>query len=279
MNYLKTFLLMTGLVMLFMLIGNYFGGRNGMVIAMGIALAMNFFMYWFSDKMVLAQYKAQPLKETDGHKVYEAVRRLSTTAGLPMPKVYIVDEPSPNAFATGRNPANAVVAVTTGLLNSLSPRELEAVLAHEISHIKHRDMLTGTIAASAAGAITMLASIGRWAMILGGRSNDDEGGGIGGLLMLILAPVAALLIQMMISRSMEYQADTEAAKITGRPQDLIDALENIHGMHKKALPTHATEATQHLLISNPFTLEGVMSLFSTHPTLEQRKKNLLNFKP
>jgi len=280
MNYFKTFLLMTGLVMLFMFVGNIFGGNSGMMIAGGLALAMNFFMYWFSDKMVLAQYKAQPLSERDGHKVYEAVRRLSTVAGLPMPKVYIVDEPSPNAFATGRNPNNAVVAVTTGLLNSLSQRELEAVLAHELSHVKHRDMLTGTIAATAAGAITMLASMGRWAMILGGRNDDDEGGGgIGGLLMLLLAPLAATLIQLMISRSMEYKADTEAAKITGRPQDLISALENIHGMHKKALPTHATEATQHLLISNPFTLEGVMSLFSTHPTLEQRRKNLLNFKP
>ncbi len=279
MNHFKTFLLMAGLVMLFMFVGSIFGGESGMIIAALIAIAMNFFMYWFSDKMVLAQYKAQPLSEKDGHKVYEAVRRLSITAGLPMPKVYIVDEPSPNAFATGRNPENAVVAVTTGLLNTLSQRELEAVLAHELSHIKHRDMLTGTIAATAAGAITMLASMGRFAMIFGGRNDDEEGGGLGALLMLLLAPIAATLIQLMISRSMEYKADTEAARITGRPQDLISALENIHGMHKKGLPTHATEATQHLLIANPFTFEGIMSLFSTHPTLEQRRRNLLNFKP
>ena len=274
MNYLKTGLLMTAMVALFMFIGNYFGGQQGMMIAFVASIGMNFFSYWFSDKMVLAAYRAQPVTPQQAPQLYAAVQRLTTIAQLPMPKVYIVNEPSPNAFATGRNPKHAVVAVTTGLLNTLDQRQLEAVLAHELSHVKHRDILTGTIAASAAGAIMMLSRMG---MFIGGR-DDDNGGGIGGLLIMILGPIAAILVQMMISRSMEYAADTEAANITGRPQDLISALEAITGGMKKHLPTHATPATQHMLIASPFTAGMLASLFSTHPTFAQRKANLEKWK-
>jgi heat shock protein HtpX len=275
MNYFKTFMLMAGLTALFIWVGNYLGGTNGMLMAFGFAVIMNFSSYWFSDKIVLMTYGAKPITKEEAPDIYSMVRLLTNKAGLPMPKIYVVNERMPNAFATGRNYNHAVVAVTKGLVDMLDKKEVEAVLAHEISHIKNHDMLTGTIAATAAAAITMLA---RFAMFFGGRSDDREGGGAGALLMLILAPIAALLIQLMISRSMEYKADTDAAKLTTRPQDLISALEKIHGAAKKGYATHATPATQHLLIANPFTGGMMASLFSTHPTLEQRKKNLLNVK-
>jgi heat shock protein HtpX len=278
MNYFKTFALMTGLVMLFMLIGNMLGGRSGMILALMFAVGINFFSYWFSDKMVLMTYGAKEVQRNDAPELFAAVQRLSTNAGLPMPRVFVVEEPSPNAFATGRNPQHAVVAVTTGLLSTLDGRQLDAVLAHELSHVKHRDILTGSIAATAAGAITMIASIARWGMIFGGGSRDNDNGGIGAILMMILAPIAAFLIQMMISRSMEFAADTEAANITGRPQDLVSALESIHAGLQRQLPTHATPATQHMLIDSPFTGKNLLNLFSTHPTLEARIENLNRWK-
>lgn len=270
MNYFKTFMLMAALTALFAWLGFYFGGRNGMLMAFGFAVLMNFGSYWFSDKIVLMTYNAQPITKEQAPDIYSMVRLLTNKAGLPMPKIYVVNERMPNAFATGRDYNHAVVAVTTGLVDMLDKKEIEAVLAHEISHIKNHDMLTGTIAATAAAAITMLA---RFAMFFGGGRDDDRGGA-GALLMIILAPIAALLIQLMISRSMEYKADTDAAKLTTRPQDMISALEKIHGAAKKGYATHATPATQHLLIANPFKGDFIMSLFSTHPTLEQRRKNL-----
>ena len=272
MNYFKTFLLMTGFMVLFGFVGNYVGGRQGMIIAFSIALGINFFSYWFSDKIVLMQYRAQPIKRPDAPELYRSVEKLSKTAKIPMPRVYIINEGMPNAFATGRNPQNGVVAVTTGLLQMLDREEIEGVLAHELSHIKHRDILTGTIAAALAAAIILLA---RFGMFFGGR--DDNGGGIGMLLMFILAPLAAIIVQLMISRSMEYSADTGAAKITGKPQYMISALKKIHRGVKGVRRTRATPETSHMLIASPF--KGALAgLFSTHPTLEKRIKNLENLK-
>lgn len=270
MNKFKTFLLMTGLMALFMFIGWGLGGRAGMLTAFIFSLGLNFFTYWFSDKMVLSMYKAQPVTKKDAGWLYDTVNNLADRAGIPRPKIYIINETMPNAFATGRNPENAVVAVTTGLLDSLNKTELEGVLAHELSHIKNLDMLTGTVAASVAGAVMMLSRIG---MFFGGSNDEGEGGGIGMIFMIILAPIAAILIQLMISRSMEYSADTGAAKVIGSPQGLISALKKLHAAAKKPRQTHATPETAHMLIVSPF-LGGLAGLFSTHPSLEQRIKNL-----
>ncbi|MCE5301289.1 MAG: zinc metalloprotease HtpX [Spirochaetia bacterium] len=278
MNYFKTFVLMALLTVGFVIVGDYVGGQNGMLVAFGLAVAMNFFSYWFSDKMVLAMYGAKEVKREDAKELYITVSNLATRANLPMPKVYIMNTPMANAFATGRNPEHAAVAVTTGILDILSPTELEAVLAHEMTHIKNRDILIGTIAATFAGAITMLA---RMAYFVGG-SRDDEGGSnpLVMILMLILAPIAALLIQMAISRSREYAADNGAAQLTGRPQALISALENLTaGVKARPLASDTgSTATAHMFIVNPFKADFLTSLFSTHPTLQQRKENLLNFR-
>ena len=272
MNFLRTFLLMTALFGVFLVVGNYIGGQQGMMIAFVIALGINFFSYWFSDKMVLKAYRARPVKPSEAPELYKSVKILAKRAGIPMPRVYIVNEKMPNAFATGRNPQNAVVAVTTGLLQMLDKEEIEAVLAHELSHVKHRDMLTGTIAAATAGAIMMLS---RFFIFFGG--GDEEGGGMGMLVAFIVAPIAAIIIQLMVSRSMEYSADRGAAKVTKRPDIMISALKKIHSGVKGVKRTKARPETSHMLIANPFK-GGLAGLFSTHPSLEQRIRNLESLK-
>jgi len=272
-NVFKTGLLLAVLTAMLVLIGGAIGGQQGMVIAFVIALVMNFVSYWFSDKMVLAAYGAQPIDEAAAPRLYAIVRRLTTRAGIPMPRVYLVPSETPNAFATGRNPQHAVVAVTEGIMRILDEEELEGVLAHELSHVKNRDVLISTIAATLAGAITYLAHMAQWAAMFGGRSRDDEEGGsnpIAMILLAILAPIAALLVQMAVSRSREFQADATGAKVAGRSFGLAKALEKLQ-MANQAMPmADATPATAHLFIVNPLSGETLMRLFSTHPPLEER---------
>jgi heat shock protein HtpX len=272
-NIFKTGLLLAVLTAMLVLIGGAIGGQQGMVIAFVIALAMNFLSYWFSDKMVLAAYGAQPIDEAAAPRLYAIVRRLTTRAGIPMPRVYLVPSETPNAFATGRNPQHAVVAVTEGIMRILDEEELEGVLAHELSHVKNRDVLISTIAATLAGAITYLAHMAQWAAMFGGRSRDDEEGGsnpIAMILLAILAPIAALLVQMAVSRSREFQADATGAQVAGRSWGLAKALEKLQ-MANQAMPmADATPATAHLFIVNPLSGQTLMRLFSTHPPLEER---------
>jgi len=272
MNYLKTFTLMGLLTVLFVLIGNYLGGQTGMIYAFGFALVLNFFSYWFSDKIVLMMYGAKPVTKAQAPELYNMVNNLAVRAGLPMPKLYIIEDNMANAFATGRDHNHSAVAVTRGILNILDNKELEAVIAHELTHIKNYDILLGTIAATIAGAITMLARMAFW---FGGGNDDNRGNAIAGLLLLVLAPLAALLIQMAISRSREYAADNGSADITGRPHSLISALEKLHSMAKRTSAANINPATSHMLIVNPLRGDFLASLFSTHPTLEQRKRNLM----
>ncbi len=271
MNTMKTFFLMALLTVVLVLAGRAFGGQNGMMIAFLIAMAMNFFSYWFSDKIVLRMYGAQQVDERQAPELYNMVRRLASRAQLPMPKVYVMPSDQPNAFATGRNPEHAAVAVTEGIMRMLSREELEGVIGHELAHIQHRDILIGAVAATIAGAITMLANMAQWAMIFGGRSSDeDEGGGlIGGLLMIILAPIAAMLIQMAISRSREYLADEGGARIAGNSRYLANALRKLEAGAQR-IPMHATPATAHMFIVSPLSGRGLMNLFSTHPPMEER---------
>lgn len=273
MNGLKTLMLLTALTVLFVAIGYLVGGQNGMIIAFGFAVVMNFVSYWFSHKIVLSMYKAQEVTESDAPRLYGMVQRLATQAGLPMPKVYIIPQNSPNAFATGRNPANGVVAFTQGILDLLSEDELEGVTAHELAHIKNRDILTQTIAATIAGAIGMLASMAQWGAIFGGmgRSDDREGGGniFGLLAMAIVAPIAAMFVQMAISRAREYAADATGAHISGKPLSLANALRKLHAGAARR-PMDANPATAHMFIVNPLTARSMMSLFSTHPPVEER---------
>src|SRR4029450_8750956 len=273
-NVFKTGLLLAVLTAMLVLIGGAIGGKQGMVIAFVIALGMNFVSYWFSDKMVLAAYGAQPIDEAAGPGLYGRVRRLATRAGIPMPRVYLVPSETPNAFATGRNPQHAVVAVTEGIMRILDEEELEGVLAHELSHVKNRDVLISTIAATLAGAITYLAHMAQWAAMFGGRSRDDEEGGstnpFAMILLAILAPIAAMLVQMAVSRSREFQADATGAQVAGRPWGLMKALEKLQ-MANQAMPmADATPATAHLFIVNPLSGSTLMKLFSTHPPLEER---------
>jgi heat shock protein HtpX len=272
-NVFKTGLLLAVLTAMLVLIGGAIGGQQGMVIAFVIALGMNFVSYWFSDKIVLAAYGAQPIDEAAAPRLYAIVRRLATRAGIPMPRVYLLPSETPNAFATGRNPQHAVVAVTDGIMRILDEEELEGVLAHELSHVKNRDVLISTIAATLAGAITYLAHMAQWAAMFGGRSRDDEEGGsnpIAMILLAILAPIAALLVQMAVSRSREFQADATGAQVAGRSGGLAKALEKLQ-MANQAMPmAHATPATAHLFIVNPLSGETLMRLFSTHPPLEER---------
>jgi heat shock protein HtpX len=272
-NVFKTGLLLAVLTAMLVLIGGAIGGQQGMVIAFVIALGMNFVSYWFSDKMVLAAYGAQPIDEAAAPRLYAIVRRLATRAGIPMPRVYLVPSETPNAFATGRNPQHAVVAVTEGIMRILDEEELEGVLAHELSHVKNRDVLISTIAATLAGAITYLAHMAQWAAMFGGRSRDDEEGGsnpIAMILLAILAPIAALLVQMAVSRSREFQADATGAQVAGRSWGLAKALEKLQ-MANQAMPmADATPATAHLFIVNPLSGQTLMRLFSTHPPLEER---------
>ena len=273
MNGLKTLMLLTALTVLFVAIGYLVGGQNGMIIAFGFAVVMNFVSYWFSHKIVLSMYKAREVTESDAPRLYGMVQRLATQAGLPMPKVYIIPQDSPNAFATGRNPANGVVAFTQGILDLLSEDELEGVTANELAHIKNRDILTQTIAATIAGAIGMLASMAQWGAIFGGmgRSDDREGGGniFGLLAMAIVAPIAAMFVQMAISRAREYAADATGAHISGKPLSLANALRKLHAGAARR-PMEANPATAHMFIVNPLTARSMMSLFSTHPPVEER---------
>jgi heat shock protein HtpX len=276
MNTLKTVVLLTFLTVLLVFVGGAIGGRSGMIIAFAMALVMNFVSYWFSDKIVLRMYSAQPVTEAQEPELYGSVRRLSQKAGLPMPKVYIIPDESMNAFATGRNPEHGVVAVTHGIKRALDREELEGVLAHELSHIKHRDILTGTIVATIAGAISMLAQMAQWAMIFGGsRRDDDEGGSpIVALVMMIVAPIAAMLVQMAISRTREYEADKGGAAIAGNPYGLANALLKLE-RGAQIVPLHdAKPATAHMFIVNPLTGGGLMNLFSTHPPIAERVKRL-----
>ncbi len=274
MNGMKTLMLLTALTVLFVAIGYLIGGQGGMVIAFGFAVVMNFISYWFSDKIVLKMYRAQQVEEKDAPRLYGMVQRLATQAGLPAPRVYIIPDNSPNAFATGRNPANGVVAFTQGILDLLSEDELEGVTAHELAHIKNRDILTQTIAATIAGAIGMLASMAKWGAIFGGMGgrDDREGGGgglIGLLVMAIVAPIAAMFVQMAISRTREYAADATGAQISAKPLSLASALRKLHSGAARR-PMDANPATAHMFIVNPLSGRSMMSLFSTHPPVEER---------
>ncbi len=273
MNGLKTLMLLTALTVLFLIIGALLGGQSGMIIAFGLAVVTNFFSYWFSHKIVLAMYHAKPVEEQDAPRLYSMVTRLAQQAGLPTPKIYIIPSSSPNAFATGRNPSHAVIAFTQGILDLLSEDELEGVASHELSHVKNRDILTQSIAATIAGAISMLAHMAQWGAIFGGlgRSNDREGGGnfIGLIAMAIVAPIAALFVQMAISRSREFAADASGAKISGKPLALASALRKLHDGAQRR-PMDANPATAHMFIVNPLSGRSLASLFSTHPPVEER---------
>jgi heat shock protein HtpX len=271
MNTMKTFMLMALMTALVVYIGHFVGGNNGMIIAFVIAMVMNFGSYWFSDKIVLRMYNAQEITEASNPGIFRIVQGLTQQAGLPMPRVYIIPSEQPNAFATGRNPQHAAVAMTEGIIRTLNTEELRGVLAHELTHVKHRDILIGTVAATMAGAISMIAQMGQFAMMFGGgRSNDREGGSpIGGLLMIIVAPIAAMLIQMAISRSREYEADRGGAEMAGNPIPLANALKKLEAKAEN-IPMDANPATAHMFIVNPLRGGGITSLFSTHPPMEKR---------
>lgn len=277
MNRLKTTLLLSLLTILMVTMGSAIGGKSGMVFAFVMALGMNFFSYWFSDKIVLRMYGAQEIGDNDHPAFYGMVRRLARQAGLPMPKVYIIPEESPNAFATGRNPQHAAVAATEGILRILSPEELEGVMAHELAHVQNRDILVGTIAATFAGAISMIGNMLQWGAMLGaGRGDEEEGSGgfVGSLVMAIIAPIAAMLIQMAVSRSREYLADETGARICGRPRALANALRKLHTASQMMPMQAARPATAHMFIVNPLTGGSLLKLFSTHPPMEERIRRL-----
>jgi heat shock protein HtpX len=272
-NWFKTGLLMAAIMALFGMVGAVLGGGQGMLLALAFGLGVNLWAYWYSDTMVLKLYRAQEVDATSAPQLYNTVRELATRAGLPMPKVYLIDEAQPNAFATGRNPEHAAVAATTGILQLLSAGELRAVLAHELSHVKHRDILTSTITASIAGAISTLANFG---MFFGGRSNDNRNPLVA-LVVLILAPIAAVLIQLAISRGREYEADRGGAELSGDPRALADALAKID-RYAKGLPLETAEAhpaTAHMMIINPLSGGGLTGLVRTHPPTEERIHRLL----
>jgi heat shock protein HtpX len=275
MNTLRTTLLMALLTVLLVLAGGAIGGRSGMTFALVMAGVMNFVSYWFSDKIVLAMYGAREVSEADYPEFYGMVRQLAVSSGMPMPKVYIIPSETPNAFATGRNPEHAAVAATAGIMRILTRDELMGVMAHELSHVRHRDILISSIAATIAGAITYLAHMAQWAAIFGGgRDRDEEGGGaLGMLFMAIVAPIAAMLIQMAISRSREYAADKGGAEISGNPLYLANALRKLE-MANRQIPMEANPATAHMFIVSPLTGGGLMSLFSTHPPMEERVRRL-----
>ena len=275
-NTFKTALLLTSLTLLLMFFGRAFAGEQGMIIALVFAGVMNFIAYFFSDKIALATYRAQPVTREQLPRVYQVVERLTQKAGLPMPKIYVIPTESPNAFATGRNPQHASVAVTQGILNLLNDEELEGVLAHELGHVNNRDILISSIAATLAGAITYLGHVGRFAMIFGGMGGDRydrRGGGLGAVLMLILAPIAAMLIQLAVSRSREYHADETGAQLTGNPYALASALSKLDA-YSKRVPMAASPSTAHLFIIQPMLGVDVGSLFSTHPPIAKRIERL-----
>jgi heat shock protein HtpX len=270
MNTTKTVVLMVGLTVLLVFVGGAFAGRQGMIITFVIAMVMNLVSYWFSDKIVLRMYKAQEVSEADAPVLYGVTRELAMKMNMPMPKVYIIPSEALNAFATGRNPNHAAVAATQGILRTLSREELTGVMAHEMSHVRNRDILIGTIAAAIAGAISMLAHMAQWALIFGGGRRDDRGTNpLAALAMIIVAPLAAGLIQMAISRSREYEADATGARLCGNPLWLASALKKLQTGAQR-IPMDASPATAHMFIVNPLRGGGLMSLFSTHPPMEER---------
>jgi heat shock protein HtpX len=274
-NLMKTAILMAAITALFMAIGSVLGGQQGMMIALIVALAMNFFSYWFSDKLVLRMYNAQEVDETSAPQLVAMVRELAQKAQLPMPRVYVIREDAPNAFATGRNPSHAAVAATTGIMQLLTARELRGVMAHELSHVRHRDILISTVSATMAGAISMLAN---FAMFFGGRDSEGRAQNpIVGLLVMILAPIAASLIQMAISRAREFEADRGGAALSGDPEALASALQKIQ-RYAQGIPMEAAERhpeTAQMMIMNPLSGGGLRGLFSTHPSTEERVERLL----
>ena len=278
-NLMKTAVLMAAITALFVAIGSLLGGRTGMMLALVVALGMNFFSYWFSDKLVLKMYNAQQVDETSAPQFYRMVAELAQRAQLPMPKVYLIEEDAPNAFATGRNPENAAVAATTGILRVLTERELRGVMAHELAHVRHRDILISTVSATMAGAISMLAN---FAMFFGGRNNEGRSSNpVVGLLVMFLAPIAAGLIQMAISRSREFEADRGGAEISGDPQALASALQKIH-RYAQGIPMQAAERhpeTAQMMIMNPLSAGGLRGMFSTHPSTEERVQRLMAMAP
>ena len=273
MNTLKTAFLMTVMMVLFLLVGYLLGGKSGMTIAFIFALAMNFGSYWFSDKLVLSMYRAKEVTLETAPKFYNLVQELSKNASLPMPRVYFINDPAPNAFATGRDPQHAAVAATTGILQGLNNEELAGVISHELAHVKHRDILTGTIAATLVGTITFVAQMAGWALMFGRGSDDDEGG-LGALFMLIVAPIAATLIQFAISRSREFAADEGGAKISNNPMALASALGKISNANQIKPVNNVQPATAHMFIVNPLKGGGISKLFLTHPPVEERIKRL-----
>lgn len=276
-NWFKTGLLMAAITALFGAVGALLGGGQGMLVALVLAAAMNFWAYWFSDRMVLKLYRAQEVDQTSAPQLYGTVRELAGRAGLPMPKVYLIDEPQPNAFATGRDPEHAAVAATTGILQLLTTRELRGVLAHELAHVRHRDILTSTITASIAGAISTLAQFGMFFGGSFGKNDNDDRNPIVAILVLILAPIAAMLIQLAISRGREYEADRGGAEISGDPRALADALAKIE-RYARGVPLETAEthpATAQMMIINPLSGGGLSGLFRTHPPTEERIARLL----
>ena len=277
MNIFKTFVLMALLTGLMVAIGGMIGSSTGAMIMLVISIGINFVTYWFSDSLVLKSYNAREISRADSPQLYEIVEKLAANANLPMPRVYVIDEMVPNAFATGRNPDNAAVAVTTGLMNTLDYNEISGVLGHELAHVKHRDILIGTIAASMAGVISMVANIVQWGAIFGTRSDDDDGGIVGFLATVILAPITATLIQLAVSRSREYDADKTGGEICGNPLYLAKAMEKIERYAQTAAPmSQAGTATAHMFIINPLenSKKTLKNLFSTHPDTEDRIAHL-----
>lgn len=276
MNTLKAWLLMGALSILLVLLGNAIGGQSGAMLFFVIAMAMNFFSYFYSDKIAIKMTGSYPVSEAEAPELYSMVRKLSQRAGIPMPKLYVTPSDQPNAFATGRNPSHSAIAVTEGIMRLLNRSEVEGVLAHELAHIKNRDVLVGTIAAALAGAITMMANAFQWAAIFGlGRSDDEEGGGsmVGGLVMAFLAPIAAMIIQMAISRSREYMADATGARIAGTSDGLANALLKLESAAHR-IPMAVNPAASHMFIINPLSGASLMKLFSTHPPIQDRVARL-----
>jgi heat shock protein HtpX len=281
-NQFRTALLLAAMTVFVIVIGRLIGGRGGMLFAFVLAVGMNFFSYWFSDKIVLRMYRAQEATPDQAPELHQIVTTLAQRANLPMPRIFIIPKDTPNAFATGRNPQHAVVAVTQGLLKLMSRDEIMGVLAHEMAHVNNRDILIGSIAATMAGAVMMLASMARWSAIFGGgRGGEDNNGGLGGiglLVMSLLAPIGAMIIQMAISRSREYQADATGARLAGSSAGLADALEKL-GAYSRQLPMNANPSTAHMFIVNPLSGRGLQSLFSTHPPMEERIARLRGGRP
>jgi len=275
MNFFKTTILLAVLTAMLVFAGDALGGRSGAITALIFAGIMNFVTYWFSDKIVLMMYRAKPVTEADAPELYAITRDLTMKAGLPMPKVYIMGNDTPNAFATGRNPGHAAVAVTTGIMRLLTREELTGVLAHELAHIQNRDILISTIAATIAGAISYLAHMAQWAAMFGGtRDNEREGNPIALIVMMIVAPLAAMIIQMAISRSREYGADMGGARICGNPLSLANALRKLEYANKRIPMVGVNAATSHMFIVNPLSGGSLLRLFSTHPPIEERIKRL-----